>query len=415
MIIFCNENLNTFEVNSLTLKPMKAKFLISLLIIAGAIMFLLLAGCSKDGGGGGGKYSKVTLKGKFSTTKAGEASTATKVLVFDYSSKYVVADIMNGSFSIQVNKDEPVGLIFTNEAKEYLGYLTMGQGFESLPLNYLNDSIASLDFGTLRENILTISPENGFNFGKFEMTLDERQMYGQASINFSAIIRNPDVDRNGIVDILENKHYRISFLYFMDNVYFSRTGQPNRNLSASLDAYSMMLNTQDASTPGNESVVFLMPDGTRVSSKQKKTIPEDGSTMYFSDNISAMPQGGITRILYGNDTLYYDVPSQSGTFASMITTHPNFVSNASGSMTEISWTYYKGNTTTIANPENIIYVTQIQVDGENFVRLWEDNHINPDKNKITLPSPIPLNSVKVINVGYYNYFGNNVIQGYWPQ
>lgn len=406
---------------------MKSTLFNRLFIVLGVLVMALTPGCSKDnggddngddngGGGGGGVVSKVTLKGKFSGTKAGGVSSATKVLIFDYNSDYVVSNIVNGAFSIQVNNDEPVGMLFTNEAKEFLGFLTLNQGFESLPLSFLNDTVSVVDFGILQESVQQVTPQSTFDFGKFQMSLEQKQIYGQASLNFSIMIRNPDINRNGILDILEGKRYRISFLFFMKAVEFNRAGQPGRELSTQMQEYSIMLNSKDSPSPGASEVRFILPSGISVYCKEKKTLPEDGSTMYFSGNIITMPESGVTKIIYGNDTLYYDVPAanQAMTLDNMISLHPNFTVT-SGNLTEISWNYYKGNTSTIVNPENIIYVTQVQVAGQDYSNIWENNQISPDKNKVVLPTPIEYSKVRAYFIGYYNHFGNNVITGYWPK
>ena len=93
------------------------------------IAMAIFAGCQKDDIGGSSSTTRVNIVGKLPVTRSAtiNGELATKVLLFDTSGEITVSDIIDGTFQVQVNKDEPVGLIFSNEAKNFLGYLTLGQ------------------------------------------------------------------------------------------------------------------------------------------------------------------------------------------------------------------------------------------------------------------------------------------------
>ncbi len=82
--------------------------------------------------------------------------------------EYVISKIKNDSFSVQANRNNPVGLIFTNENKNFLGYLLLHNGFESIPLNFVNDSIATIDFGTLQNSANIVKPKFNAKYVWFE-------------------------------------------------------------------------------------------------------------------------------------------------------------------------------------------------------------------------------------------------------
>lgn len=117
-----------------------------------------------------------------------DATSATQVVLFNSSGEFSTSPVTNGSFTVNVKKDDPVGLIFTNESKAFLGYLTLGQGIESLPLNFLNDTVSVVDLGQLTNNLQMVSAGNNI-LQKMQLTPSQIQAYGYASINFSAVIK----------------------------------------------------------------------------------------------------------------------------------------------------------------------------------------------------------------------------------
>ena len=260
------------------------------------------------------KSTRVTLKGHFSSTKSSvsenDPSTATKVVVFDNASNFSVSNIIDKSFSVQVNKENPVGLIFTNDNDAFLGYLTLNKGFESIPLNFLNDTVATIDFGLLQNSIQKVTPSNSSIFNTFQMTQEMIKNYIFASLNFSAIILNPDIDRNGKIDILENKEYSFFYLYFADGGSFSDLSAMRNNPNVSIESYRLTFCTNDNNSANQ--VKFIFSDGTTISSLSPG-IGQDGKKMYGSDlmDIGSLSNYSSFKVVFNTDTLYFNVPNQS--------------------------------------------------------------------------------------------------------
>ena len=80
-----------------------------------------------------------------------EPTDVSQVIVFFTNGNYLISDVVDGSFSLDVEKGSPAGMIFAGASSNYLGYLTLGNGIDSLPLNYDENNVETIDLGTLIE------------------------------------------------------------------------------------------------------------------------------------------------------------------------------------------------------------------------------------------------------------------------
>ena len=297
-------------------------------------------------------------------------------------------------------------LIFTNESKAFLGYLTLGQGIESLPLNFLNDTVSVVDLGQLTNNLQMVSAGNNI-LQKMQLTPSQIQAYGYASINFSAVIKNPDVDKNGIIDILENKYYHISFQYDGYGGWFSTT--PTRT-TITPDSYQIRFITKDQNTPA--SVTFSSPDGTISKVSDSKMLFSQYT--FFSLRMGFnTPQFSSCNILYNNQTLVFDIPDQSGTLSNVVNVFPTFHYDASNKLTKVTWEYYSGNTNSIIDASKIILDVMVQICGTDYsVRLNDSKNYEPGIKQEVLTTPIEISKIGVINMAYNDLFGNHVVVYY---
>ena len=373
---------------------------------------LFIVSCEKGSSSDDPQNSEnVKIKGHFATTKSAavDATSATQVVLFNSSGDFSTSPITNGSFTVNVKKDDPVGLIFTNESKAFLGYLTLGQGVESLPLNFLNDTVSVVDLGQLTNNLQMVSAGNNI-LQKMQLTPSQIQAYGYASINFSAVIKNPDVDKNGIVDILENKYYHISFQYDGDGGWFSTT--PTRT-TITPDSYHINFITKDQNTPA--SVTFASPDGTLSKVSDSKMV--NNQYTFFSLRMGFItPQFSSCKILYNSQSLFFDIPDQSGSLSNVVNVFPTFHYDASNRLTKISWEYYSGSTNSIIDASKIILDVMVQICGTDYsVRLNGQNNYVPEIKQEVLTTPIELSKIGVINMAYNDLFGNHVVVYYRRQ
>lgn len=136
-----------------------------------------------------------------------------KVLIYrDFGNADISEIDENGSFSINVDR-KPCGLVFLDSADLVVGYLSLDQGIETLPLSMVDESVGTIDLqninfingvGTPQHNPIEVG-------GEMEMNDTERAAFRLQSTLFSAIIRNLDMNNDNIIDVLSDSPYWLRF------------------------------------------------------------------------------------------------------------------------------------------------------------------------------------------------------------
>lgn len=143
--------------------------------------------------------------------------------------KWTIAYVINGSFWVSVKRLTPVGMIFVGDSNEYLSYLSLKNGLTAIPVNLIDESISEIDLGKLSSSGIIITPSKDPFDNEIKMTLNELRSFSQISSLFSSIVKNPDVDGNGVIDFLEGKNY------FMEIIYTFDGGTLSANLTGSME------------------------------------------------------------------------------------------------------------------------------------------------------------------------------------
>jgi len=380
------------------------KNIINLLILS----FLIILSCSKNDNDD--NLSKITIKGQFTTTKSTDTSKileATKVVVFNLNNEYTISEIKNNSFAVEINRNHPAGLIFTNDNKEFLGFLVLHNGLESIPLNFVNDSVVTIDFGILKDSLNIVKPITNLYFENFNMDEETKEAYLQASINFSIIIHNPDADRNDKIDILEGKFYTISYLYFATGGTIEQQ-KINAYKELKPDQYRILFSTNENNVP--EKLTFKI--GNKTFYSEDKKLLDGGRTIYFSDLLSSTIMG-LCEITYGNKTLYFDLPNPVESLNKAVFIIPTLTFK-DNNLIRVNWEYYSGSNTLVPlkNSENIIFKVMLSVDDQNHNRLYDSPNFDSYIKEHTINKTINYANIGTIYIGYYDIFGNNLAISY---
>ena len=169
-------------------------------------ILLLTLGCGGGGNGGqnqnGGNGTvippgnKVTLSGRFATApavapttgtaNAAPATTVSTVVIFDTNGNYSTAPVVNGAFSIPVDSTAPVAMIFAGSANNFLGYMTLGNGINSLPLTILKDGTTSIDLQTLTASGSGFIPGHNPLGSELPLSVQEQSAFAQCNSIFSS-------------------------------------------------------------------------------------------------------------------------------------------------------------------------------------------------------------------------------------
>ncbi len=383
--------------------------------IAGLMIALIIifAGCSKEDSDNASKTNRVKITGKLPVTRSAtiDGKEATKVLLFNTSGEITVTNIIDGTFTVQVNKDEPVGLIFSNEAKNFLGYLTLGQGIQSLPLNYLNDTTSIVNLGTMSANGNIVSASTDILSQFMKMNTEQIQKYRYASVNFSLYVKNPDTDQNGVIDMLEGKFYRLAFTYFGSGGNYTTT--PAKLNAISVDSYRLMFITANESSVGNE-ITFSSVDGSVSYTTSQKGI-NPNHTIFYTDLIPInAPQFTQCKVIYKNQQLFFELPAFSGTINNLAYLYPTLSYDSSGKLNKVTWEYYSVSTVAVVDATRLLTDIIIQFDG-NSGRIHNSPNLGPENKEYVLTTPLDPSSITNFNMAYNDIFGNHVVIGYRHQ
>lgn len=380
-------------------------------LFAVLLALILFTGCQKDDGGNPSS-DRVKITGKIATTKSAivDASEATKVLLFDTGGEITTSDIVDGAFTVQVNKDEPVGIIFSNEAKKFLGYLTLGQGIESLPLNYLNDTVSVVNLGQLAVDGTAVSSSANILTQMMQMNSEQLQKYRYASVNFSLMVKNPDTDRNGIIDLMEGKYFRLAYVFFGNGGNFQTT--PVKSNAITVDQYRVMFISTDSNTPAD--ITFSSLDGTKQYTTNYKST-HINHTIFWTDIAPvSMPMSGQCKVFYGDQTLYFEIPEFTTSINNLIHVFPTLQYDGGNKLTKVSWDYFAANTGAKIDATRLLTDIIVQIEGANG-RIYDSKNYSPESTEDVLTKSVILSEIQGFNMAYNDIFGNHMVIGYRKQ
>ena len=419
---------------------------------------LILTGCggsgssgSSDSGDSVSGSDSVTISGEFDNgsyahnnwfdnivsvflpaAHAFDPSKVSKVLAFFGDGRYAISDVAEeGSFSIDVAKGSPIGLIFVGDNDNYLGYLTLGNDVDSLPLHYDEEDIATIDLQTLSSSSSSdnvVYSRADVLEKKFQISQEEQKTLGYADNLFAAIVKNPDVDGNGTIDFLENKFFRLYIMYYFYGGDFEGNLTPTVNQPSSeiWNGYKFGLR---AGADWPETVYFSGPEGSGYN-QEESTPPEvyENHTFYYSEyseNLNApdYPPLGEYVIKYtlesGPGTLTFHVPDQSEASENLVLPIPTVELNDNGSINKVSWIYQAAKEDAFeVKPRLLIDNIELQISGtgdqcevsdrHGSDRMYNSGNLSADTQEHTLECQYLLwDTVTNITLAYDDVYGSH--------
>jgi len=200
--------------------------------LAAAALLLLASACSDSKSP---KSGAITIKGNFGpppgaltargTSRAGTAaafdpSTIRTVVVFDTSGAYSTAPVVDGRFSVEATVTRPAGVIFAGAADEFLGALSLGSEIGALPLSTAASGVSTIDLQTLTASGTLFVPGHNPIGDELPLTPAEQTAFAQANGLFAQTVQNPDIDGNGVIDVLEGKFFKVFVGYSVEVIPF---------------------------------------------------------------------------------------------------------------------------------------------------------------------------------------------------
>jgi hypothetical protein len=405
--------------------------------------FALITGCGNATGGGssggGGGANMVKLSGHVNGINIASTGThiygalpkISKVVVFNCNGSFWTSDISSGAFTVNVNAGYPVGLVFSDEDNAFRGYLTMGSSVDSIPLNLIDSSVKELDLSNLFLGIGVATSENDLIDDKIassEISNEDVLAMSFGNELFTIVIKNPDSDGNGEIDILETpaKYYRPYMLYFVrGGDYLSSPGgdgakTPTVASSTLVDQYRFCLDAYNAgvSLPDTISVIDA-GSTTRACSFDagNSTNTRNRHLYYYSNVVDGTPEAGHYSVTGLSAPLTFEV-SDKATATQYIAIAKPVVTVSGGNITQIDWTYQAGGSgSALTDPGSLVKTAAIQINGLSDNRIYDTQLIlSPSDTSHTIQtryilsgSSIPWNDVGDISMAYNDVFGNQVV------
>ena len=368
---------------------MKNSLKIMCVVLFSILLAISLSACGGGGGSGsgngGGGGNTITIKGNFSggshakslwlnrlfawiipPAHALNQNDVLKVMVFQGNGGHSVSTVTDGSFSIAVEKGSPVGLISVGANNSYLGYLTLNNGVDSIPLTKLGSDVTAIDLQTLSSLGSIVTPSHNPLGSELLLTSAEQTAIAQGDNFFASLIKNPDADGNGTIDFLDNKFFRPYITYFITGGTFGVNLTPTVTTPAPIDGYRFGLHAMDTNRPG--AVYFTGPAGSGLSNAPSAQPPlvNTDSTAYGSPYVTApaIPPAGQYMVSYKTSTLTFNISDQSSAPSNIVLAVPTVTLNGNGTINKVAWVYKPGSGgAATLDPQAVISSVMLQIEG----------------------------------------------------
>lgn len=382
---------------------------------------ILFASCNKDDEiVNPDNQNKLVLKGnipslyKNSMIKINDSqnvssdSTITKVIVFYPNGYYNIANVVDGKFSIEVEKGTPAFMIFAGQNDNYLGFLSLRDGFESIPLVKVSDNVTTIDLQNILLNNKVGSPTHNPLGAEILLSDEEQQILSMFDDFFYPIVRNPDVDGNGKIDLLENKFYRLQVLWFYGGGNFGNNLTPSLTLPLRYDGWKLAFSAQENNAPQSVNFYYPWNPTSGSQSEQTKYIQRWNTTVYFSRLINeSLPIGGTYQVNFKNQNLNFVIPDQSLAFRNCPIIVPTISLNSDSSIQKVSWVYYDASGTSVVDPN--AFAARVNFGIETFSRNYDSPNVELPANQFIMNENINWNTVTRVWIAYHDIFDNHYI------
>lgn len=241
-----------------------------------ALPAVLVAMACDAGPTGPGASSTLKLRGRVTSVASASHSAAggaaalsvadvRKVLVYrDFGSADLVAVDADGRFAVDVAR-EACGLVFLDANDRAVGYLTLANGIAALPLMLVDSSVSAVDLDSIaiEDSVARPSDDPTAPGGVAAMTPTELAAYRLQSALFSTIVRNLDMNGDGVLDVLSPRPYLIWL-----RTVFAGGNPPTSDPGP------------DAAAPPLEDFSFFFSDFTLASGSTSGTLQLPGGQSY---------------------------------------------------------------------------------------------------------------------------------------
>ena len=308
---------------------------------------MLLTACKKENDEGGNEYediegTPVMISGDINTT----VTEAAKVIAISSTDRYKTTTVTSNHFTITLDNGKPWGIIFLNSADQILGVLSLDSGIETIPLHYITAGVTAINLQTITRNGNIFTPAHNPIGNEIILTPGQKEAVGSADDYLAMLLKNPDVNGNGQVDILEGKFFKLSVIYFIHPGNFEGGNlTPTIDPSRLIDGYKLFLSVEDNSFP--ETVYYTGPAGSPLANSPSESyLKYSGHRVYQTSYLfdvmgtgTYLPVAGNYTINYAGQTLTFNLPDQSYVLSNVVYPRPTIVLNSNNTMNKVDWAY----------------------------------------------------------------------------
>ncbi|MCF8002174.1 MAG: hypothetical protein K9K76_09980 [Halanaerobiales bacterium] len=346
----------------------------------------------------------------------------TKVILF-YGDNYEVAEVINGSFELSIDQETPAGLIFANGNDEFVGYLNV-DGLDSLPINSLSDDTGSIDLGEINFTGIEGTPED---YSLLNIDFAEKEMLTATDDLFSSIVKYPDLNKNGKIDILEDERLKTmirgKLMFYANGGDFKNNLTIDINDSMNIESSKFLVDFYSETYSIPNEIEFIC-ENTDINGKSADSNLDGNNGSYFSNPTSGILPADDYKVEIGNEISHtFTVSSAlSNGEENLIYVIPKVNLNEDGTISSIDWKFENKKGHTIEQPSNILNSLEIQIDatsttvaekykdypqGDTRIYNGYPNDINALEHQLT--EDIKWEDVGGINMAYNDVFMNHYV------
>ncbi len=347
-------------------------------------------------------------------------SLVSKVIVYyPGTSNFVVSDVVDGDFNVLVDRNSPVGMVFSDANGYKLGYLSLQNGIESIPLNIVEENISSVDLQTLSSTADIVEPEHNPIGNEINMNTNDIFSYAFSNSTFASVIQNPDVDGDNVVDAINGKFYRYFLQYGVRAGSFSGSNlTPDMSNPVVVDSYrlNVVITDNDLNFPAQISYTGPVGSGLQNTSSESMVINDSKTVLYSSPCMQGImsppvvPPSGVYYISYKNKVLNFNIYNQNNVIKYQAICVPTVSLNQDGTINKINWEYRLSDNSGNIDPKILIKELILQIDKIGAVRVYNSPKLTAlDTEHILTDQTISWILVDRIYMAYNDIFGNHVV------
>lgn len=346
-----------------------------------------------------------------------------KVILF-YGNDYKVVDVTQGNFEIKVDKNAPAGLIFADGNNGYVGYLKINEGLDSLPIKSLSNDIGEINLGKIS---FTDVEGTSDKTSLLNLNSTEENMLSATDDLFASTVRNPgnlDLDKNGKIDILENKELKTGLrgkiAFYANGGTFNSdlTVDINNNLTITGSKFMVDFYSETYNIPS--SITFNCSNDEINGSSADKNIDGNRAT-YFSKATSGILPSGDYIVDTGDITHTFTVSDiLANAENNLIYVVPKINLNNDGTINSIEWQCKNKEGDIIKAPSKLLNSLEIQINATSStvadkykdypqdLRIY-NGYPDPNEKEHLLTEDIKWEDVGGISMAYNDVFKNHYV------